>query len=160
MANEIAIEKLTREAFAQFGDVLEIGTVEPIMINRGMCARYSDLALMDLDANGRQGISIFAAKAYELPLQLEMLERHPYGSQAFLPTTPKPFLVIVAEDNAGTPGKPRAFMTAPGQGVNYHRGTWHGVLTPLEEARFFVIDRIGEGANLEEHWFATTYVVK
>ena len=160
MATEIAIEKLTREAFAPFGDVLEIGTVEPGMINRGMCARYSDLADFDFDTAGRPGISIFDAKAYELPLQLDMLERHPDGSQAFLPTTQAPFLVIVADDNDGKPATPRAFMSAPGQGVNYHRGTWHGVLTPLAASRFFVIDRIGEGANLEEYWFTTPYVVK
>ena len=160
MAHEIAIESLTREAFASFGDVLEIGTVEPVMINRGMCARYSDLAHLDFDAESRLGISIFDAKAYELPLQLEMLERHPDGSQTFLPTTQEPFLVIVALDKEGTPDTPRAFLTAPGQGVNYHRGTWHGVLTPLAPSRFFVIDRIGQGANLEEHWFSTPYIVK
>ncbi len=160
MATEIAIEKLTRETFAPFGDVLEIGTIELVMINRGMCARYSDLADLDFDTDSRLGISIFDAKAYELPLQLDMLERHPDGSQAFLPTTQAPFLVIVADDNEGTPATPRAFISAPGQGVNYHRGTWHGVLTPLAASRFFVIDRIGEGTNLEEYWFTTPYVVK
>ncbi len=159
MATEIAIEKLTREAFATFGDVLQIGTVEPVIINCGMCARYSDLADVDFYKDGRLGISIFDAKAYELPLQLDMLERHPFGIQAFLPTTQAPFLVIVAEDNDGTPGMPRAFMSEPGQGVNYHCGTWHGVLTPLAASKFFVIDRIGEGANLEEHWFTTPYLV-
>lgn len=159
MANEISIEKLDQQAFAPFGDVLETGTVTPTPINRGMCARYSDLANLDVDTGGRLGISIFAAKPYSLPLRLEMLERHPYGSQAFLPTTAQPFLVIVAEDDQGQPATPRAFMTRPGQGVNYHRGIWHGVLTPLEAASFFVVDRIGEGANLEEHWFETPYVV-
>lgn len=159
MATEITIEKLTREAFAPFGDVLELSTVEPIMINRGMCTRYSDLAHLDLDAAGRLGISIFDAKAYTLPFQLEVLERHPDGSQAFLPTTQDPFVVIVAEDKAGTPNTPRAFLTTPGQGVNYHRGTWHGVLTPLKEARFFVIDRIGAGENLEEYWLTDPVTV-
>ncbi|MEM6497574.1 MAG: ureidoglycolate lyase [Pseudomonadota bacterium] len=160
MADAIVIEKLSREVFAPFGDVLEIGTVAPVMINSGTCAIYSDLAKLDLDADGRLGISIFEAKAYRLPLQLEMLERHPFGSQAFLPTTQRPYLVIVAEDRQGKPATPRAFRTAPGQGVNYHRGTWHGVLTPLEGSSFFVVDRIGAGANLEEHWFTTPYIVK
>ena len=32
------------------------------------------------------------------------------------------------------------------------RGTWHGVLTPLNAPGLFaVVDRIGEGANLEEY---------
>ncbi|MEM9780826.1 MAG: ureidoglycolate lyase, partial [Pseudomonadota bacterium] len=88
-----------------------------------------------------------------LPYRLEMLERHPLGAQAFLPMTQNPFLVIVAPDAEGRPGPPRAFLTAPGQGVNYHRGTWHGVLTPLHAPGLFaVVDRIGPGQNLEEHW--------
>lgn len=159
MAIEISIEKLNQRAFAPFGDVLEAGTVTPTVINRGMCARYSDLANLDVDEGGRIAISVFEAKPYSLPLQLEMLERHPDGSQAFLPTTEQPFLVIVAADDNGQPATPRAFMTAPGQGVNYHRGIWHGVLTPFAASKFFVVDRIGKGANLEEHWFNTPYVV-
>ena len=153
VAKEIVIEPLTRKAFTPFGDVLDIVDSRPLMINRGVCARYSDLARLDLDADGRLGVSIFEAKAYTLPFRLEMLERHPEGSQAFLPTTQNPFLVIVAEDERGIPVNPRAFMTSPGQGINYHRGTWHGVLSPLEDSRFFVIDRIGDSANLEEYWF-------
>jgi ureidoglycolate lyase len=83
-----------------------------------------------------------------------MVERHPDGSQAFLPMTQAPFLVIVAPDDGGRPGVPRAFLTAPGQGINLLRGTWHGVLTPLAAPGLFaVVDRIGEGANLEEHRF-------
>jgi ureidoglycolate lyase len=89
-----------------------------------------------------------------------MVERHPLGSQAFLPMSLEPFLVIVAPDEGGTPGRPLAFRTAPGQGVNLGRGTWHGVLTPLAAPGLFaVIDRIGDGANLEEHWFEAPYAV-
>ena len=66
----------------------------------------------------------------------------------------QPFLVIVAPDEDGRPGTPRAFVTEAGQAVNYHRGTWHGVLTPLAAPGLFaVVDRIGAGANLEEFWF-------
>ncbi|NRB02117.1 MAG: ureidoglycolate lyase, partial [Rhodobacteraceae bacterium] len=66
----------------------------------------------------------------------------------------------VAPDAGGVPGTPRAFLTAPGQGVNYHRGTWHGVLTPLHAPGLFaVVDRIGDGANLEEHVFDAPYLV-
>jgi ureidoglycolate lyase len=84
----------------------------------------------------------------------------PLTPQAFLPMTAAPFLVIVAPDAGGAPGTPRAFMTEPGQGVNYHRGIWHGVLTPLGAPGLFaVVDRIGEGPNLEEHWFEAPYEV-
>jgi ureidoglycolate lyase len=88
-----------------------------------------------------------------MPYRLDMVERHPEGSQAFLPMTQAPFLVIVAPGDR-VPGTPRAFLAAPGHGINLLRGTWHGVLTPLQAPGLFaVVDRIGEGANLEEHRF-------
>jgi ureidoglycolate lyase len=148
----IRIEPLTAEAFAPFGDVLEVSGDPDKIINQGNCGRWHDLAALDM-GGGRAGISLFNARPRALPYTLDMLERHPLGAQAFLPMTQEPFLVIVAPDAVGKPGTPRAFLTAPGQGVNYHRGTWHGVLTPLSEPGLFaVVDRIGEGDNLEEHW--------
>jgi ureidoglycolate lyase len=75
--------------------------------------------------------------------------------------TADPFLVIVASDHNGQPHEPKAFLTRPGQGVNYHRGIWHGVLTPLHAPGLFaVVDRIGRGDNLEEHWFEAPYIIK
>lgn len=159
MTETIAIEPLTAEAFAPFGEVLAAEGAPDRLINQGLCGRYHDRARLDF-GDGRAGISLFQAEPRTLPLSLGMVERHPLGSQAFIPMTQNPFLVIVAPDENGTPGRPLAFKTAPGQGVNFRRGTWHGVLTPLSEPGLFaVIDRIGEGANLEEHWFETPYRV-
>ncbi|QPH55864.1 ureidoglycolate lyase [Pontivivens ytuae] len=155
----ITAEPLTEEAFAPFGDVLEVAGAPDKLINQGLCGRHHDQALVDF-GDGRAGISLFDAEPRSLPYRLEMVERHPEGSQAFVPMTEHPFLVIVAPDEGGKPGAPRAFLTAPGQAVNYHRGTWHGVLTPLHAPGLFaVVDRIGEGANLEEHWFEASYEV-
>ena len=157
---DIVIEPLTRDAFAPFGDVLDTEGAPDKMINQGLCGRYHDRARIDL-SDARVGISLFQAEPRSLPLRLDMVERHPDGSQAFLPMSEHPFLVIVAPDENGSPGHPLAFRTAPGQGVNYHRGTWHGVLTPLyPPGRFAVIDRIGPGPNLQEHWFDTPHVVR
>ncbi|HUF55091.1 MAG TPA: ureidoglycolate lyase, partial [Thermohalobaculum sp.] len=143
MAREIAVEPLTAEAFAPFGEVIEAAGAPTKTINRGMCGRYDDLARLDFAGGGRPAISVFAAEPCALPLSLEMVERHPLGSQAFLPMSADPFLVIAAPDRDGAPGTPRAFLTRPGQGVNYRRGTWHGVLTPLARpALFAVIDRV------------------
>lgn len=159
MTETIAIEPLTAEAFAPFGEVLAAEGAPDRLINQGLCGRYHDRARLDF-GDGRAGISLFQAEPRTLPLSLGMVERHPLGSQAFIPMTQNPFLVIVAPDENGTPGRPLAFKTAPGQGVNFRRGTWHGVLTPLSEPGLFaVIDRIGDGANLEEHWFETPYRV-
>ena len=153
MTDRICLQPLTGEAFAPFGDVLEAAGAPDKIINQGFCGRYHDRATMDF-AGGRAGISLFQAKPRRIPYQLDMMERHPEGSQAFIPMKMDPFLVIVAPDAGGRPGQPLAFITMPGQGVNYHRGVWHGVLTPRAEPGLFaVIDRIGDGPNLEEHWF-------
>ena len=147
---DIRIEALTPAAFAPFGDVLEAEGEPDRIINGGLCGRFHDRARLDV-SSGRAGISVFRAEPRALPYRLEMVERHPLGSQAFLPLSLDPFLVIVAEGQDPTPGAIRAFVTRPGQGVNLLRNTWHGVLTPLRPPGLFaVVDRIGERANLEE----------
>jgi ureidoglycolate lyase len=155
----ITPEPLTAEAFAPFGDVLD-ATGEFRLINAGMCHRHHDRARLDFgpQADGaRPGISIFQAKPRALPYSFDLIERHPEGSQAFLPMTEHPFLVIVAP---GPQAKPRAFLTNGAQGINLTRGTWHGVLTPLHAPGLFaVIDRIGPTPNLEEHRYATPWTV-
>lgn len=153
MSAIIRLRPLTAEAFAPFGDVLDTSGDPDKLINQGMCGRYHDRAKLDF-ADGRAGISLFKAKLRSLPMLLDLVERHPEGSQAFLPLDDAPFVVIVAPDLEGKPGLPIAFITHPGQGVNFHRGVWHGVLAPIAgNGLFAVVDRIGPGANLEEHWF-------
>jgi ureidoglycolate lyase len=149
---QISARALSAEEFAPFGDVLETAGEPDKIINQGLCGRFHDRAKLDFGPGGRAGISLFSAVPRSLPYRLEMVERHPDGSQAFVPMHQNPWLVIVA--GAGDrPGTIRAFLAAPGQGVNLHRGTWHGVLTPLREPGLFaVVDRIGTTANLEEHW--------
>jgi ureidoglycolate lyase len=156
----IVPEPLTAAAFAPFGDVLDASGAPDRIINQGLCGRFHDRARLDFGPDGRAGLSIFRAEARALPLRLDMVERHPEGSQAFIPMSADPFLVIVAPDVEGAPGAPRAFLTAPGQGVNFLRGTWHGVLTPLAPPGLFaVIDRIGGTPNLQEHWFDAPFEV-
>lgn len=156
----IKAQPLTAAAFAPFGDVLDASGAADKIINQGKCGRYHDRAQLDF-SDGRAGISIFKGDKRSLPLTLDLVERHPDGSQAFVPMSADPFLVVVADDDNGTPTAPRAFITEPGQAINFHRGTWHGVLTPLSEPGLFaVIDRIGEGANLEEHWFDTPFTIE
>lgn len=150
---------LTAEAFAPWGDVIEARGTPDRLINQGLCGRFHDLARLDF-GDGRAGISLFDAEARHLPHIVDMVERHPEGSQAFIPVSGVPFLVIVAEDAGGVPVRLRAFVTVPWQSVNLLRGVWHGVLAPLERAgQFVVLDRIGDGPNLQEHWFETPYVI-
>lgn len=159
MTRLITIQPMTAEAFAPFGDVLEVAGAPDKLINQGLCGRFHDRARVDV-SDGRAGISIFQSQTRALPYRLDMLERHPDGSQAFIPMSHDPFLVIVAPDEDGKPGTPLAFRTSPGQAINFHRGTWHGVLTPLHAPGLFaVIDRIGDGPNLEEYWLQDPYIV-
>lgn len=156
----LVAQPLTADAFAPFGDVLD--TTGPYrLINAGLCQRHHDRAKLDTGSeNGddaRPGISIFNAQPRTLPYSFDLIERHPDGSQAFLPMTQHPFLVIVAESPAHTP---RAFLTNGAQGINLHRGTWHGVLTPLHAPGLFaVVDRIGASPNLEEFRYAEAFCV-
>lgn len=153
MTRQIKAIPLTAQAFAPFGDVLGATGAPDKIINQGMCGRHHDLAALDFHA-GRAGISVFNAQPRSLPMDLDMMERHPDGSQAFVPMHQNPYLVVVAPDDGGAPGTPVAFIAQPGQAVNYHRNIWHAVLCPLHDPGLFtVIDRIGPGVNLEEHWF-------
>ncbi len=155
----ITAEPLTAPAFADFGDVLSAEGAPDRMINEGLCGRHHDRARLDF-VGGRAGISIFDAVPRALPYEFDLVERHPEGSQAFIPMAAAPFLVIVAPDDGGLPGRPRAFLTDGAQAINLHRGTWHGVLTPLSAPGLFaVVDRIGDGANLEEHRYPERFRV-
>ncbi|EFO29671.1 ureidoglycolate hydrolase [Roseibium sp. TrichSKD4] len=162
MTHRIVTEQLDAEEFAPFGEVLEAVGEPTKIINQGLCDRYHDLATLDFTGAGaKAGISLFNSQKRTFPYRLEMIERHPLGSQAFIPMTAEPFLVIVCPDEQGKPGRPRAFITKPGQAINFHCGTWHGVLTPLSDPGLFaVIDRIGDGDNLEEVWFEEPYIIE
>jgi len=156
---KIIIKPMSADAFAPFGDLLEAKGTPDKIINQGLCGRFHDRARMDF-SDGRAGISIFHAEKRDLPLKLDLVERHPDGSQAFVPMSHQPFLVVVAEDQNGIPQNIRAFLTEAGQAINIHRGVWHGVLTPLYDPGLFaVIDRIGEGPNLEEYWLPDEVII-
>lgn len=151
---------LSQASFAAFGDVIETTGNDSFFINKGNCARYHDLATLSIDASGATGISLFEAKHYAFPIMLELLERHPLGSQAFIPMSTDPFLVIVAHDVNGQPGVPKVFVSNGRQGVNYFRNTWHGVLTPIyKPALFAVVDYIGDQNNLEEHNLDAPFII-
>ncbi len=159
MSRTLTAAPLTAAAFAPYGEVIELSGAPDKLINQGLCGRHHDLARLDF-ADGRAGISLFDAKARHFPCPVEMVERHPEGSQAFIPVNNVPMLVVVAEDANGTPVNLRAFLSAPGQSINLHRNTWHGVLTPIGAPGLYaVVDRIGDGANLEEFWFDEPFVV-
>ena len=159
MIYELQTQPLTTNAFKAFGEIIEATGEPDKIINQGLCGRYHDLAQLDF-TTGKAGLSVFNAEARSLPFKLEMMERHPEGSQAFIPMHQYPFLIIVSHDKNGVPDTPISFISKPGQGINIFKNTWHGVLCPLHSPGLFaVIDRIGEGPNLEEHWFKKVWTI-
>jgi ureidoglycolate lyase len=151
----IQIEPLSAAAFAPFGEVIETAKT-PIVINAGFAQRFDDLCAIDVASeDGSSKISVFIARKRAFPLAISMMERHPLGSQAFMPLQDRPWYVVVCADPADLASF-QAFAATGDQGVNYARGTWHFPLIALNDGdRFLVVDRKahqGEklAANLEE----------
>lgn len=159
----IKLESLTSEAFAPFGDVVEIEGAKHFSINRGTVERYHDLANVDTSAqDGRTLVSIVCCnEPATLPYTLPFVERHLLGSQSFIPMDNTPIVVAVAE--AGEPpasGNLRAFISNGQQGINYHKGVWHMPMLFLNaDQRMIVVDRGGPGDNCDEHHFPGEKIV-
>jgi ureidoglycolate lyase len=149
MTSILPIEPLTRQAFARFGQVLQTEGAQHFLINEGTTTRFDALAAVDPGADGRAILSIFRGTRRPAPIIIAMLERHPLGSQAFMPLSAHDWLVVVAE-------RPRAdalrcFLATGAQGVQYDSNIWHHPLLVLApEQDFLVVDRQGPGDNLEE----------
>ncbi len=152
-------EPLTRQAFRSFGDVIEMESSAHFTINQGFAERFNDLAAVDVMAEGgTTNISLFLGQPRPLPFEIRLMERHPLGSQIFVPLQDRPWLVLVAED-VHDAASYRAFAATGRQGVNYARNVWHHPLLVMDiNSRFLVVDRKGPGNNLEEVWFADAFV--
>jgi len=152
----LTVEPLTQQGFAPYGDVVESEGRDSMPMNAGMAQRFHAVAEVDAVGEEARGIiSVIEAKLFEMPKSVTFVERHPLGSQAFIPLDETPFLVVVAPPTETVElSKMRAFITNGRQGINYHRGTWHHVLlTPFAPMRFICVDRAGKGDNCEEFWF-------
>lgn len=144
---------LNAVAFAPFGQLIECDGHAAYQINEGSSRRFTDLAQLEIDAEGRLALSIFRAEARRSPFALTCLERHPLGSQAFMPLNGQAFLVVVAESRPDpahfAPESLHAFVSNGRQGINFSRGVWHHPLLALTAGDFLVADRLGPGENCE-----------
>jgi ureidoglycolate lyase len=141
---------ITKENFSNFGDMITTNDIKPLEINNGYAKRFDGIANVNTSKdNGETIISIFSALKRSFPMKIDMMEKHPLGSQAFVPMKETTFLVFVApKDNKPDLNKIEAFIVPPGIGVNYNPGTWHFPLISTENMNFLVIDRKGSGDNL------------
>lgn len=159
---QLTIKPLTAEAFAPYGDVIECKDEARVFINNGTTERFHALASTEATGdNARVIINIFRGQPRQFPYQVTMMERHPFGSQSFSPLNGQAFLVVVAKDDDGKPGVPEVFLAKGGQGVNYHRNVWHHPLMSLfEVSDFLVVDRTGDGVNLQEVDYAEPFLIE
>lgn len=152
-ALDLRAQPLTREAFAPFGDVIEVSAQNQVIpINYGLTDRHHDLAKIDVASEGGTPIiSLFHSRSVSVPFAVEIMERHPLGSQAFMGLGGHPYLVIVGAAGDFDARALRAFVARGNQGVNYHRGTWHHYCLSLgADNDFLVVDRGGAGHNCDE----------
>jgi ureidoglycolate lyase len=142
---------LTRAGFTAYGDVVEMDGANHFTINQGFAERYHDLANAEVaNEGGATCISIFEARMRPVPIAITMMERHPLGSQLFYPLQNRTWLIVVCRDPHDATSF-EAFFAAGTQGINYARGVWHHPLLVGEDgSRFIIVDRKGEGNNLEE----------
>ena len=143
-------KKITKENFSLFGDIISTRDAKPIDINAGYAKRFDDLANINTyKNNGKTIVSIFSAKKRSFPMKIDMMEKHPLGSQAFIPMKETTFLVLVAPENDKPDlNKIESFIVPSGVGINYKPGIWHFPLIATEDMNFLVVDRKGAGENL------------
>ena len=150
MEKIISPEPINNLNFSEFGEVITTKNIKPLEINNGYAQRFDGIANLDTkEQNGETTISIFSALKRNFPMKIDMMEKHPLGSQAFIPMKETTFLVLVApKGEKPVIEKIKSFIVPPGNGVNYKAGTWHFPLISTEDMNFLVVDRKGLGNNL------------
>ena len=144
---------ISKENFKEFGDMITTSGIKPLEINNGYAKRFDGIANLDNKKDsGESTISIFSALKRSFPMKVDMMEKHPLGSQAFIPMKETVFLAFVApEGDRPDLSKIESFIVPNGIGVNYNAGVWHFPLIATEDMNFLVVDRLGEGNNLVLH---------
>jgi len=153
--------KITRKIFTEFGDLISSEGIKPIDINAGYAKRFDNLANINTSKNGGKTIvSIFSALKRSFPMKIDMMEKHPLGSQAFIPMNETTFLCFVAPPGESPEiDKIQSFIIPPKTGINYKPGIWHFPLISTEDTNFLVIDRKGNGENLIIHKFEKEKII-
>ena len=153
--------KISRSNFSTYGDLISTNDINPIDINEGYAKRFDNLAdLNTLIDNGKTIVSIFSSLKRTFPMQIDMMEKHPLGSQAFIPMQETTFLCFVAPPGESPDiNKIQSFIIPPKTGINYKAGIWHFPLISTEDTDFLVIDRKGRGENLIIHKFEKEKII-
>ena len=148
-------KKITNKNFKKFGEVISTKKIKPININNGYAKRFDNLCKINTSLKkGNTIMNIFSARKRKFPLNIKMMEKHPLGSQAFIPMKETKFLVFVApKGKKPNVKKMESFIIPKQTGINYKPGIWHFPLISTKNMNFLVIDRKGMGNNLVIHNF-------
>jgi ureidoglycolate lyase len=162
MSSPLIVQLLTAQTFAPYGDVIEPTESRAFGINGGTAMRHDQLAQVQTDRDGDAAISLFIGQPRVFPFSIRTMERHPLGSQAFMPLDNRAYLVVVAAGASDSyPQPPVAFLAGADQGVSFKAGCWHHPLLTLDkESRFLVVDRVGPGENCETAQYDQDYVIQ
>ena len=152
---------ITKENFSKFGDMITTNDINPMDINSGYAKRFDNLADLNTSKDdGKTIVSIFSALKRTFPMKINMMEKHPLSSQAFIPMKETTFLSFVAPQGKSPEiSKMQSFIIPPKTGINYKPGIWHFPLISTEDTNFLVIDRKGNGENLIIHKFEKEKII-
>ena len=153
--------KISRSNFSSYGDLISTDDIDPMNINEGYAKRFDNLANLDTSKDsGKTIVSIFSALKRTFPMKIHMMEKHPLGTQAFIPMKETTFLAFVAPSGESPEiDKIQSFVIPPKRGINYKPGIWHFPLISTENINFLVIDRKGSGENLIIHKFEKEKII-
>ena len=153
--------KISRSNFSSYGDLISTEDINPMNINEGYAKRFDNLANLDTSKDsGKTIVSIFSALKRTFPMKIHMMEKHPLGTQAFIPMKETTFLAFVAPSGESPEiDKIQSFIIPPKMGINYKPGIWHFPLISTENINFLVIDRKGSGDNLIIHKFEKEKII-
>ena len=155
MKIKIKPKKINKINFSKFGQVIDTSKKKYFRINNGYAKRYDNLCKINTSLKkGRTIVSIFSAKKRKFPMKVDMMEKHPLGTQAFVPMKETSFLVFVApKGNKPDLKKIQSFRIPKQTGINLNPGIWHFPLISTKDMNFLVVDRKGKGNNLIIHKF-------
>ena len=157
----IKAKKITKKNFSKFGQIIDTSKKNPININNGYAKRFDNLINVDTSKKrGKPIVSIFNAKKRKFPMKIDMMEKHPLGSQAFIPMEDTKFLIFVApKGDRPDINKIQSFVVPRQTGINYKTGIWHFPLISTKNMNFLVVDRKGKGKNLVIHKFKKDKII-
>jgi len=147
----VRLQSLTAQGFAPYGQVLQLDAAGQRAINQGTSSRLNLLAGLDLHgAKGQAVLAVFHAKAQSPRTPCQMLERHNWGSQSFVPLLGARCRLWVATGDATPDLNTLACFEVSGQqGFTLNKGVWHHPLMALEASSFLVIEREGPQEDCE-----------